>query len=190
MSIPSISKIVAFGIVGKLIKELSGTKNIPKANSLNIPEFIGTLEVRHSIPGRVRFYIPILKENNSAKYFLETKLGSVESIDKIKVNTVTGTVVIEYKKEGIDSTVLVGAILKMLNLEDEIMCEKKSLITREATNIKQALNMAIYNKTKGIADLQSIYILTAFVLGIWGIRKSPAVMPNGYNMMRWVYKEV
>ena len=53
--------------------------------------------------------------------------------------------------------------------------------------MKEAVNLAIYNKTRGIADIKAIYILIVLFFGIRGIRQMPKMLPNGYTMVRWAY---
>lgn len=85
---------------------------------------------------------------------------------------------------------LTAAIVKLLSLEEEINKKKDALVTRELSNMKEVLNLAVYNKTKGILDIKSIYLIAVMIFAIRGIRTAPRMLPNGYTMARWAYKEI
>ena len=56
--------------------------------------------------------------------------------------------------------------------------------------MKEVLNLAVYNKTKGILDIKSIYLIAVMIFAIRGIRTAPRMLPNGYTMARWANKEI
>lgn len=50
----------------------------------------------HSVPGRMRVKIPHMKRNQSTAEELQTVLNQIEGIDSTALNTLTGSVVINY----------------------------------------------------------------------------------------------
>jgi hypothetical protein len=180
-------RFLLFTLAGKLVSELVGKEKKHNKNSLNLASFIGVIEVKHSIRGRVRLYVPVLKNDEASRRIILEQLSRVETIKHIEINNITGSLTIKYDPEKIDPALLIGVVAKLLQLEGELVKKKESLITREMGNMKEAVNLAIYNKTRGIADIKAIYILIVLFFGIRGIRQMPKMLPNGYTMVRWAY---
>lgn len=184
-----IIRLALFTLVGKMISDVSG-KNKNNKSSVNVPDFVGVVEVKHSIKGRIRYRIPKLKGDNTLAEYITGQLSKVKFINNVEANAITGSLLINYDYGQIDPNMLTAAIVKLLNLEVEINKKKDALVTRELSNMKEVLNLAIYNKTKGILDIKSIYLIIIMVFAIRGIRTAPKMIPNGYTMARWAYKEI
>lgn len=184
-----IIRFALFALAGKMISDASGNSKKNK-NLVNIPDFIGVVEVKHSIKGRIRYKIPRLKGDNAMAEYISGQLSKVKFIKKVESNTITGTLLINYDYGNIDPNMLTAAIIKLLNLESEISKKKDALVTRELSNIKEVINLAVYNKTKGILDIKSIYLIAIMIFAVRGIKAAPKILPNGYTMARWVYKEI
>lgn len=183
-------QFLLLSLAGKVVSGMLGKDKKKSRNSLNLPSFKGVIEVKHSLKGRVRFYVPLLKNNEQIGQILISQLGKVDTISHIEVNGVTGSVVIKYDPEKIDPALLIGVIAKLLQLEGELTKKREALVSREMVNMKEALNMSIYEKTNGVLDIKSLYIIAALVFGVRKIRKAPTMLPNGYSMLRWSYKDI
>lgn len=58
-------------------------------------------------------------------------------------------------------------------------------MTRELKNMKEAVNMAVYEKTSGLLDIKSIITILLVVSGFVIVRRNPLSLPNGYTLLRW-----
>lgn len=183
-------RFLLFTLAGKLISEIMVKEKKKSKNSLNLPSFMGVIEVKHSIEGRIRLYIPLLKKDKSSSEILLNQLGRVESIKHIEINNITGSLTIIYDKDKIEPSLLIGVIAKLLQLEGELLRKKESLVTRELGNMKEAVNLAIYNKTKGLLDMKAIYIIAVLFFALRGIKLMPKALPNGYTMLKWAYSDL
>ena len=164
-----------------------------KKNNVNVPDFNGVVEVKHSIKGRIRYRVPRLKGDNTLADYITSQLSKVKFISHVEASAVTGSLLIKMVNgdyRGGDSNMLTAAIVKLLSLEEEINKKKDALVTRELSNMKEVLNLAVYNKTKGILDIKSIYLIAVMIFAIRGIRTAPRMLPNGYTMARWAFKEI
>lgn len=189
MNYKSVMRLLMLTLAGKVISDTSKNKSRNK-NSINVPDFLGVVEVKHSIKGRIRYYVPKLKGNNTLAEYIISQLSKVNTIKNVKANAITGNLLIEYSCGEIDPSMLTAAIVKLLNLESEIKKKKDALVTREFSNIKEVVNLAVYNKSRGILDLKSIYLIIVIIFAIRGIKMAPKMQPNGYTMVRWAYKEM
>lgn len=57
---------------------------------------IGTLEITHDLPGRLRIKQPLLFRKDMASHQIETNLMNTPGIEKVSVNPLTSTVLLKY----------------------------------------------------------------------------------------------
>lgn len=151
-----------------------------------LPSFYGIFEIKHYIDGRIRVYVPSLKKNYAEKNKLVTKLMSLNGINKIRVNVLTGTITVEFDKNIIDVQLLIGVLINLLELEDEVMRKKPGKISTSLKGTLDVVDMAIYNKTQGILDLKSVIALFFIGYGLKKVKQNP-ILPNGINLLWWAY---
>ena len=147
-----------------------------------LPNFKDILEVKHSIPGRIRIQCKVLKDNPHGEQALLNTFSKIPGITEISINPYIGTILIKYKEETI-----IGIILKVLGLEDEAHNENRSLITKESVDILDSLSHTIYEKTNGILDLKSAVMLLLGTYAVYDIKTRPEVRPAGITCLWWLY---
>jgi copper chaperone CopZ len=64
----------------------------------------------HNIPGRLRVKTPLIKGNNNAATELQRILDKIEGIDSTSVNTLTGSVIINYNTRSLSSDTLIDTL--------------------------------------------------------------------------------
>lgn len=149
--------------------------------------FRGIVEIKHSIPGRVRFHIPILKMDVDKGKLLEQQLMKASAISEIKVNSLLGSLLIVYESDKIDEVTLTGVLAKLLGLEKELEKPPRSILEQEVGRILQSANKSIYEQTEGLLNLNSAITLTFLSLGIWSLVRNPSVLPAGISLVYWAY---
>ena len=155
-----------------------------KEDSIEVPSFRGIVEVKHKMKGRIRFRIPVLKSNEKGFKQLEDQMNQIDNISVVETNSVTGSLLVKYT-EAIEPTLIVGIIIKLLGLEDEVKKPRQAVITSEFRKARDSVNYAINEKTLGILDLKSILFVLFTTFGIRKILKNPALGPNGYTFLWW-----
>lgn len=155
-------------------------------NKKLLPDFFGILEVQHYIQGRMRLKINSLKENKEKSQELIFKLKNLDGIFEVQVNPLIGSVLVKFDESKVDAITLVGAILHILELEDEVFAEKDGKIFQGLRELLGNINLAIYSKTKGILDMKTIIAIFFIYIGVKKIRQNP-IMPNGVNLLWWGY---
>ena len=146
-----------------------------------LPNFKDILEVKHSIPGRIRIQCKVLKQA------LLNTFSQIPGITEISINPYIGTILIKYEEETIQPMLIIGIILKVLGLEDEAHSENKSLVTKESIDILDSLSHTIYEKTNGILDLKSSVMLLLGTYAVYDIKTRPGVRPAGITCLWWLY---
>ena len=133
-----------------------------------LPNFKDILEVKHSIPGRIRIQCKVLKDNPHGKQALLNTFSQIPGITEISINPYIGTILIKYE-------------------EDEAHSENKSLVTKESIDILDSLSHTIYEKTNGILDLKSSVMLLLGTYAVYDIKTRPGVRPAGITCLWWLY---
>ena len=64
--------------------------------------------------------------------------------------------------------------------------KKNGKITFALKDTVDAVDMTIYNKSKGILDLKSVIALFFIGYGIKKLKQNP-ILPNGVNLLWWGY---
>lgn len=162
-------------------------KEVKKKKENNLPSFKGLLEVKHYIPGRIRFYSPKIKNNSEVAIFIKEQLNKIPVINLMDINTITGTTLIKYNAKDIDPMVIISVLLKLLNLEKEISKEPKDKIASELSEIKSSLNRAVYEKTQGILGVKTIVFFALLLYGIKRYKERPDLIPGGITLIHWAF---
>lgn len=64
----------------------------------------------HDIPGRLRVKMPAIKGNSNAAGELQRILDEIEGIDSTSVNTLTGSVIVNYDTRSLKSDVILDTL--------------------------------------------------------------------------------
>ncbi len=183
-----ISKTLG-GILIGMIYSNTMFKSMKKPSiSLGIPDVI---EIKHSIPGRVRFHVPCMKNNTESKSKLLSTMKSVSSIEKISIDTLTSSILISYKEDEVSEEILLGALIKLLGLEEIIENHKDPVILSEIKRFNESLNYSFFKKTKGALDFNTLLPLMFIFFGLKKIYiKKGDVSANPYSLLYWAYKSL
>lgn len=177
---------IFFGLMAlNLVLDRKMKNKVSKKNNLELPSFKNTLEVRSSIKGRIRFYSPILKSNDNLSNYLLDQVKKIQVIKLCTINTVTGTILIEYDHENLDPQTLEGAIIKLLGLDKDIEDGRVSQIRKETSNIVSALDSGIYDFSNGILDLKSLTVIGFFVAAFLDYRNYGFRTPDYMTLLWW-----
>jgi hypothetical protein len=149
--------------------------------------FKGVVEIKHAIPGRIRFFIPILKNNPEGCDKLQKQLVKADVIREIKINPVIGSLLMIYDKDGTDEATLTGVVAKLLGLEDQIDQSPLSSIGKEIKQVMKSLNTSVYEYSNGVVDLNNLITLGFFSLGAYSLLRNPRTLPSGLSLLYWAY---
>lgn len=154
-----------------------------------LPSFYDILEIKHYSAGRIRVKIPSLQYNLEKEDEVRKKLLTLKGINSVEVNTLVGSMLVLFDETIIEPVMLIGIILNFMGLEEEAFTKKSGKVTFALKDTIDAVDMTIYNKTRGLLDLKSIIALVFIGYGIKKIRQNP-VLPNGVNLLWWGYNVI
>jgi hypothetical protein len=159
------------------------------SKSGNLPHIRGKFEVIHTLPGRIRFRIPML-EGQDADVIdsVEKELKRLPEINSVDLNSISGSLVLDYHDEEISASIICGILLKLLGLEQDLNAQPQSLVQKELNLIGTSLNRQVYNSSAGIFDLTSALALSIFALGLYKIIVlRDRNTPSGFSLLWWAY---
>lgn len=166
------------------------SKMLKRGKQKSFKGFRGIVEIRHFIPGRIRFFIPSLKNNRQACSALEKQLSKAEVIGQVVVNPLTGSLLIVYKPGATDEATLTGVVVKLLGLEHEVEKTPQPLLGKELNTILKSLNTAVYEHSDGLLDLSDLVSLSFLSLGVYSLLRNPRMLPSGLSMIYWGYRTI
>lgn len=149
--------------------------------------FRGIVEVRHALPGRIRFHIPVLKMDIEKGQLLQKELAKAASIEKVFINPLLGSVLIIFDNNKIDEVTLTAVLARLLRLEKEIRKTPRSLIGQELGSLLKSANSSVYEQSNGLLDLNTAITLSFLSLGVWSVFRNPKVLPAGISLIYWAY---
>ena len=156
-------------------------------NKVLLPNFYGIFEVKSLTKNRLRIEIDKLKNNREEINELTENLKKISVIKNFKIVQSLGSLTIEFDDSQIDAQFMLGIILKLLNLDDELLKDRKGKIKDTFLNLGKLADITIYNKTKGLFDAKT---LAGTILLIYGIKKfkNEMFLPSGATLIWWAYR--
>ena len=152
-----------------------------------LPNFYGIFEVKSLTKNRLRIEINKLKNNREEIDELTENLKKISVIKNFKIIQSLGSLTIEFDDSQIDSQFMLGIILKLLNLDEELLKDRKGKIKNTFSSLGKLADITIYNKTKGLFDAKT---LAGTMLLIYGIKKfkNEMFLPSGATLIWWSYR--
>ena len=156
-------------------------------NNMLLPNFYGIFEVKSATKNRLRMEIEKLKNNKVEIANLKENLKKIEVIKNFKVIESLGSLTVEFDDKEIDTQFMIGIILKLLNLDEELLKDRKGKIKNTFSSLGKLADITIYNKTKGLFDTKT---LLGTGLLIYGLKKFKAdmILPGGATLIWWSYR--
>ena len=151
-----------------------------------LQNFYGVIQVKHYQNGRLRLQTDILRENVELEQEFLNNMRQLSGIDSVRVNSVTGSILIYFDEKIIESSFLYLIVLKLLHLEEEALKNKPGKIKVLLKQTFEAVDMAIYNKSKGYLDLKTLVAGIFAFYGIKKLRKFPE-LPAGATLLWWPF---
>ena len=149
--------LTAAAVLGVLA--LSAPKE-PQHNLMKLPSFKGILEVRASIPGRMRLYVPSLS-------------GSMDQAEQAR----------EQRK--VEAAVIEGAVIKLLGLDAVISGKQKSRMESGLHTILDAVDRGVMGATNGLMDGKMLAGTALSVLAIREWRLAGLAVPGAMTLLWW-----
>lgn len=154
-----------------------------------LPSFYGVIEVKHYHCGHLRIQSEVLRSNENLKDTLIENFKKMDGIKNIQVNPMLGSALILFQEERIEASLLYLILLRMLGIEEEAFRVKPGKLKILIKNVAEAVDMSIYNKTKGFLDVRMVVAAIFLYYGIKKWRINPQ-LPAGATLLWWAYNMI
>jgi hypothetical protein len=146
------------------------------------------IQTVHLLPGRVRFRIPLMVKKEEALKAATSQIAKINGVKWIESSKITGSVLINFDHSIIQADLLFAALIRLLELEDELQKAPASYLSTEIRTVFESLNHAVFSKTNGIIDLYTAIPILLAALGISQIFKNKTnIFPTGLTLIWWAY---
>lgn len=166
------------------IAKLYAAKNAQEAP---LPRFqSGPLRVRHAIEGRLRLQAPALRGARLEQVEWPHTLEQLPGIETVRVNAVTGSILIRYRGDAIEPMMIFEAVARMLGVEEELHHPPPPRLLRELRDVGDGLNRAVYDGTSGALDLWTLLVVGLAAMGIKKVVENGwDAFPAGFTLLWW-----
>ncbi len=162
--------------------------NSPKHNLMKLPSFRGVAEVRSSLPGRMRLYVPAVTQEPALTEQMVQQMESTGVIHQVKAEPRTGSVLICYDESKVQAPVVLGAMMKLMGLDGKVKTAPASKVQEGIKLLLNAVDQGILDATDGLLDAKT---LTAGALTVAALRSKTKygwAAPGAMTLLWWASK--
>lgn len=157
----------------------------PDHNLMKLPSFRGVVEVRASIPGRMRLYIPSLAAQMEQAQQMKAQLEGTGVVHRVALEPVTGSVLICYDELRVEAAVVEGAAMKLMGLDAQLSAEPKSRMEEGLKTIKSAVNRGVMDATNGMMDGRMLAGTALTVVAAKSFYQNGLAVPGAMTLLWW-----
>lgn len=166
---------------------LSAAEPSQKHNAMRLPSFRGIAEVRSSLPGRMRLYMPSIAEDMQRALRMKEQLETTGAVREVGLNPRTSTALILYDESQVEGAVVQGAAMKLMGL-DELLCKKpESRMEKGLKVLAEAVNRGVLEATNGLADARILAGCALTIAGVKCLVTCGAAAPGAMTLLWWAY---
>ena len=152
-------------------------------NRMKLPSFRGLAEVRASLPGRMRLYMPAVSDAQAEQ--MKTQLESTGVIRRVDIEPRTGSVLILYDEAAVQAPVVMGAAMKLMGLDEKASAVPAGKLREGLRTLMSAINAGVLDATGGLVDAKT---LAAGILTVAALRSRAKIgwaMPGALTLLWW-----
>ena len=156
-----------------------------KHNLMKLPSFRGVAEVRSSLPGRMRLYMPAVSQMPEQAEQMRASLVGTGVIHRIDIEPRTGSLLIFYDESKVQAPVVMGASMKLMGLDEKVKAMPVGKLREDIQLLMRGINAGVLNATNGILDAGT---LAAGVLTVAAIRSKVNAgwaVPGAMTLLWW-----
>ena len=175
-------------VIGAIASTLLAGSRFGKGATDRPLSFWGVLEVRHEIPGRIRFNCPSVHRNPEGAALVDDQLHRLPGIEGVRSDVRSGSIVVTFEADRIDARTIQAGILKLLGLEEAAEHPSPSVLTRETNEILGSINRAILEVSRGTMDLDFLIPTALMTLATVRLAQGAGLgMPEGFTLLWWAF---
>ncbi len=150
----------------------------------------GVIELVHYLPGRMRYRIPSLVGEEKIGKNIETQMRRLNGVKKVEVRPLVGSVLIEFQPETIEADMIYTVLVSLAGLDKQVERTPPSRVRKEIVNMGRFCNHMVYEKTKGVLDLRTLFPLMMVGVGIHRMMNQGVGLPSGFVLLWWAFQSL
>lgn len=154
-------------------------------NLLRLPSFRGLAEVRASLPGRMRLYMPAIAQHWQQAEQMRTQLESTGAVSEVVLNPHTSTVLIRYDERQVEGAVVLGAAMKLMGLDAAAQQEPVSRMESGLKTLFASVNHGVLEATHGLLDARMLAGAVLTVAAVRSMKLYGAAVPGAMTLLWW-----
>lgn len=161
---------------------------LPKAqkhNQMKLPSFRAVAEVRASIPGRMRLYMPAVCEFPDLAEQMRASLTGTGVIHAVRVEPRTGSVLICYDESKVQAPVVMGAAMKLMGLDEKVKSAPAGKLRAGLRTLMCGVNEGILNATNGILDARTVAAGALTIAAVRSKTRMGWAAPGAITLLWW-----
>ena len=140
-------------------------------NLMKLPSFRGIVEVRASLPGRMRLSIPAAAADPAGAEQMKAQLLSTGAVRSVTIEPRIGSVLVVYDETQVEAAVLEGAIIKLMNLDAQISAKSSCRMEEGLKALWAAVDAAATQATGGFMNAKMLAGTALTVAGVRSLRQ-------------------
>ncbi len=151
----------------------------------------GVIEVKHTLTDRIRVSIPSLKNSPEVVKHLIEEVNKIDAVQSITASPVTGSVLISYNQSEIEPVLMLGILVRLLQLDEQIGAKEKSMLEKEFSTISNSFDKSLLTTTKGVVDTKSVvtlFLIAGLAYTVHKNFRSLAMLPTPLTLLWWLYQ--
>ena len=154
-------------------------------NLLRLPSFRGLAEVRASLPGRMRRYMPAVAQHWQQAEQMRTQLESTGAVSEVVLNPHTSTVLIRYDERQVEGAVVLGAAMKLMGLDAAAQQEPVSRMESGLKTLFASVNHGVLEATNGLLDARMLAGAVLTVAAVRSMKLYGSAVPGAMTLLWW-----
>ena len=154
-------------------------------NKANLPSFRGVAEVRASLPGRLRLYMPVIAEKHECALRMKAQLESTGAVREVQINPVTRTALFIYDSSAVEAAVVEGAAIRLMELDGAIRKRPVSAMEKGLKTLWDCVNHGVLEATNGLMDGRMLAGSAITVAGLKSLAANGLSQPGALTMLWW-----
>ena len=161
------------------------TPRIQPRNQMKLPSFHGIAEVRASIPGRIRLYMPAVTANPETAAKMKKQMEETGAVRNVSINPSTGSVLFLYDETQVEASVVEGAAIRLMGLDEAIQRQPVSKMEKSLKMLWNSINHGVMETTNGWMDARMLAGIAISIAAIRSLIIHGAVLPGGITLLWW-----
>ena len=116
---------------------------------------------------------------------MKKQMEETGAVHEVSINPVTGTVLFLYDEAQVEASVVEGAAIRLMGLDEAIQRQPVSKMEKSLQTLWNSINHGVMEATKGWMDARMLAGTALSVAAIRSMMMNGAVLPGGITLLWW-----